>query len=242
MNNIQCPICKTKFIEELNNHKKMKFIKIPGQDYEMGQYQVTQEEWTEVMGNNPSRFKHVKNLPVEQVSWNDAQEFIKKLNEKQDGYQYALPTEEQWEYCCRAGSTTMYYFGDNDEQLKHYIWYCGNSDEKTHPVGQLKPNAYGLYDMHGNVWEWCENLYSPNNSVRVVRGGSWGSHAGYCRSGYRAWDAPSEGYDYVGFRLIRTSISLNHNIESTYNCTHQYVHYTGLSESFNYCKLCGRKE
>ena len=182
----------------------MKFIKISERDYEMGQYQVTQEEWTEVMGSNPSHFKHDKNLPVEQVSWNDVQTFIKKLNEIQDDDKYALPTEEQWEYCCRAGSTTEYSFGDDIEQLKDYAWYWDNSENRTHPVGQLKPNAYGLYDMHGNVWELCENLYTPDSSYRVVRGGSWNNLAGICRSGNRFWDTPSLGYVFVGFRLVRT--------------------------------------
>ena len=182
----------------------MKFIKIPEQNYEMGQYQVTQEEWTEVMGNNPSYFKYTSNLPVEQVSWHDTQEFIKKLNEKQDSYKYALPTEAQWEYCCRAGSITEYSFGDDVEQLKDHAWYLDNSNEKTHSVGQKKSNAWGLYDMYGNVWEWCENLYDSYSSCCVVRGGSWFNGAGGLRSAYRYGVTPYDRHYLVGLRLVRT--------------------------------------
>jgi formylglycine-generating enzyme required for sulfatase activity len=129
------------------------------EDFEIMDTQVTQKQWQDVMGSNPSYFKNNPDNPVETVSWNDVQEFIKKLNEKNDGYVYDLPTEEQWEYACRAGTQTAYSFGDDPKDLKDYAWYWENSENTTHPVKQKKPNAWGLYDMHGNVWEWCKDVY-----------------------------------------------------------------------------------
>ena len=137
--------------------------------------------------------------PVEQVSWNDVQEFIKKLNQKEGTNKYRLPSEAEWEYACRAWSTSRFCFGDSDGSLGQYAWYNSNSSKKTHPVAQKKPNTWGLYDMHGNVWEWCEDLYGDytsdhvNNpkgpssgSRRVYRGGSWYRSARYCRSANRS--------------------------------------------------------
>ena len=163
----------------------------------MGKYEVTQEQWEAVMGSNPSNFKGAKN-PVEQVSWEDCEKFIGKLKEKVSGRDFRLPTEAEWEYACRAGSTTDYCYGDGDESLDEYAWYYGNSESKTHPVGQKKANAWGLYDMHGNVWEWCSDWYGDyadgavsdpkgpeSGSARVLRGGSWGGNARDCRSACR---------------------------------------------------------
>ncbi len=169
------------------------------QPFEMGKYQVTQEQWQAVMGDNPSYFKGEANLPVEQVSWDDVQEFLKRLNAKNNGYQYRLPTEAEWEYACRAG-TTGDYAGNIDEMA----WYGKNSGVKTHPVRQKKPNLWGLYDMHDNVREWCadwygENYYQQSSEVdpigpstgsgRVLRGGCWYLYAAYLRAAnrYRAF-------------------------------------------------------
>lgn len=186
----------------------MKFVKIPGKDFEMSAYQCTQKEWKVIMGSNSSHFKG-ESLPVETVSFNDVQEFINKLNEKQDRYIYRLPTEEDWEFCCRAGSTTDFCFGDSKEELKEYAWFLYNSECKTHPVGEKKPNDFGLYDMHGNVWEWCDSFYFKNetdpSSYRALRGGAWGSNAQDVRcSGRNFTRAGSRSY-FVGFRLARTA-------------------------------------
>lgn len=188
-------------------------------DFEMMATQVTQAQWEKFMGNNPSRFRGNPNNPVEMVSWYDVQEFIKKLNAKKDGYLYRLPTEAEWEYAARghrSKSQTAYCFGDDVSMLVHYAWFYGNSDNKTHPVGLKKPNSFGLYDMHGNVWEWCEDAYANYNknhwrdpvnhsgSGRVVRGGSWDSDARGARSGWRDYVHPGYRAGNVGFRLVRT--------------------------------------
>jgi len=164
----------------------------------LGKFLVTQEQWAAVMGNNPSSFKGPKN-PVETVTWNDCQKFLEKLNAKigtQRG-KFVLPTEAQWEYACRAGSTTGYCFGDNESGLGEYAWYQLNSGDNMHPVGEKKPNAWGLYDMHGNAWEWCQDWHdggyyaeSPTDdppgpatgSAHVFRGGCIYEQAWNCRS------------------------------------------------------------
>jgi len=183
----------------------------------MGKYQVTQAQWRAVMGNNPSRFEGCDQCPVEQVSWNDAQEFISRLNSRvDDEFRYGLPTEAQWEYACRAGTT-----GDYAGNLDEMAWYSGNSGSKTYPVGQKKPNAWGLYDMHGNIWEWCQDWYdsgyyakSPGvdprgpegGSDRVHRGGGWGDDGRGCRSALRGNYSPGNRFDYLGFRFTRTPL------------------------------------
>ncbi|KAF0248051.1 MAG: hypothetical protein FD167_2546, partial [bacterium] len=183
---------------------------IISRSFEMGKYQITQKRWQAVMGNTPSYFKG-DDLPVEQVSWLDVQEFVNKLNTKSSKYFYSLPTEAQWEYACRA-TTTGDYAGNLDEMA----WYASNSDNKTHPVGQKLPNTWGLYDMHGNVWEWCEDwfgnyssgsLMDPNGAssgeYRVFRGGSWFSPANLCRSAFRSIYNPGYCLINLGFRLVR---------------------------------------
>ena len=184
----------------------------------MGKYEVTQAQWKTVMGNNPSQFKKNQN-PVEMVSWNDSQDFLKKLSQKAGGT-FRLPTEAEWEYACRAGSTTEYCFGDDESRLGDYAWYFTNSGSKPYSVGRKKPNAWGLYDMHGNIWEWCEDYYdecfyskspveNPCNTGtegdRVLRGGVWGGGADLCRSAARAPFNPAYTLHFIGFRVVCVS-------------------------------------
>jgi len=184
----------------------------------LGKYAVTQGEWEAIMGSNPSRFRDDPRLPVEQASWEDAQEFIQKLNAQEKGTQYRLPTEAEWEYATRAGATTAYSFGDDVSQLRAYAWYDDNSGNRTHPVGQLQPNTRGLYDMHGNVWEWVQDWYGAyaaetavdpqgptSGSYRVHRGGSWFNDAGNSRSAYRGGGRPGACSRFLGLRLLRTA-------------------------------------
>jgi len=194
----------------------------PGADHEvtltkpfyMGKYEVTQEQWEGAMGNNPSSKTKVAKLPVTDVSWNDCQDFIKKLNAKTNGG-YRLPTEAEWEYSCRAGTSTAYSFGNN--LTKADANYDDSKIGKPVAVGSYKPNAFGLYDMHGNVWEWCEDWHSeyPTGAVtdtagpltgngRVLRGGSFGYLVSWARSSYRAYGTPASRNVYGGFRLART--------------------------------------
>ena len=185
------------------------------QGFEMSAMPVTQAQYAAVMGNNPSSFKG-DDLPVESVSWQDAMEFCERLSKK-TGRAYTLPTEAQWEYACRAGSTARYCFGDDESLLADYAWYRKNSERTTHPVGKKKPNDWGLYDMHGNVWEWCLDRWdedyknapddgrvreSDEGSRRVFRGGSWGSSAELCRCSYRGGYHPDYRYDDLGFRVV----------------------------------------
>jgi formylglycine-generating enzyme required for sulfatase activity len=185
----------------------------------LGIYQVTQEQYEQVMGQTPSKFKGAKN-PVEQVSWEDAVQFCRKLSrlpaEKAAGRVYRLPSEAEWEYACRAGKTTEYCFGDDEGKLAEYGWFDENSESKTHPVGQKSPSPWGLYDMHGNVWEWCQDWYDEDYykdslkedprgpllaSSRVCRGGSWRSFAGGCRAALRCGNTPSHRASILGFRV-----------------------------------------
>jgi formylglycine-generating enzyme required for sulfatase activity len=134
------------------------------EDFEMGKFLITQKQWLDVMGENPSHFKNVENWenhPVENVSWNDVQAFITKLNELDDKYTYALPTEEEWEYAARGGHDMKDFKYAGSNNLDEVGWYYSNSNGKTHPVGQKLPNSIGLYDMSGNVWEWTSSVYGP---------------------------------------------------------------------------------
>ena len=169
----------------------------------LSETEVTQEVWQKVMGANPSKFNGASN-PVEQVSWNDCQSFCQSSGLR-------LASESEWEYACRAG-TTGPYAGD----LALMAWFDDNSGNSTHPVKQRKPNAWGLYDMHGNVWEWCEDGYAESASstqqastgnvgARVLRGGGWNGGASDCRSAYRTYYAPGYSNDFLGFRVARTS-------------------------------------
>lgn len=186
-------------------------------DFYMGKYLVTQEEYEKVMKENPSHFKNCPRCPIENVSWEDAQEFIKRLNAKNDGYKYRLPTEAEWEYACRAGTKTRFYWGDDleEKQIGRYAWYDENADYETHEVGLKLPNAFELYDMSGNVREWCDDWYAEypsrsttnKNSVmtglyRIVRGGSWIDLGYSARCAYRHYYEPSAFFNDLGFRLI----------------------------------------
>jgi len=173
-----------------------------------------------VVGNNSSRFTGDGRLPVEQVSWDDCQEFIRKLNSKGEGT-FRLPTEAEWECSCRAGTTTIYYFGDEESRFGDYGWHNENSEGKTHLVGGKQPNPWGLYDMHGNVWEWCQDWYGdypsgeeidptgPSSGLfRVFRGGSWNDSLEYCRSVDRYRYTPEHRNSLLGFRLAFLSAGI----------------------------------
>jgi formylglycine-generating enzyme required for sulfatase activity len=227
--------------EESNDEKPIH--KVTLNSFHIGKYPVTQKQWVEIMGNNPSHFKGNDNHPVEVVSWNDTQEFIKKLNQK-TGQNYRLPSEAEWEYAARGGqqSKGYKYAGSND--IEEVAWYYENSGEKkqveyiekkylglsktkktkieitnrqTHPVGQKKPNELGIYDMSGNIWEWCEDTWhdnyknAPNNNSawvdekyanRVLRCGSWRNYSEYCRTALRGYNSPTYRSNYNGFRLV----------------------------------------
>jgi len=245
------------------NKLKMKFIYIPPGAFQMGSplseigrdddevqhtvminngffisaTEVTQGQWRQLMDSNPSHFAgQGDDYPVEQVSWNDCQAFIQQLNEKEGTDKYRLPTEAEWEYACRAGSTTAFANGENTGKtceiiphLDETAWYCGNSSHLPQPVGTKKPNAWGLYDMHGNVQEWCldscewQSIWTRRASVhtdtyqdqiadprsttgiyRIFRGGSWTQSARYARSADRGFFRPSTRRTYIGFRVVKT--------------------------------------
>jgi formylglycine-generating enzyme required for sulfatase activity len=185
----------------------------------MGRYEVTQKEWREVMGYNPSSFKG-DDLPVEKVSGYNVQKFIEKLNEKEGTDKYRLPSEAEWEYACRAGTTTRYSFGDSESKLGDYAWYCDNSGSKTHSVGKKRANPWGLYDMHGNVYERVQDKWHYNytgaptdgsawessgsrRDARVSRGGGWNRPGGSCLSANRNEVLLGTSRYYIGFRLLK---------------------------------------
>jgi formylglycine-generating enzyme required for sulfatase activity len=195
-------------------------------------HEVTQGQYKAVMGENPSRFQGSENRPVEQVSWLDAVKFCNKLSEqdgrKHDGSEgaqlsnpggngYRLPTEAEWEYACRAETEALYPFGDDASAVGRYAWYIENSAKATHPVGVKPPNPWGLYDMMGNVWEWCADSYDEKYDVsyrpsgppgtrrashRAIRGGAWECFAGFCRPAYRGSFQQEFRGDFLGFRVV----------------------------------------
>ena len=184
-------------------------------DYYIGETEVTQELWTAVMWSNPSSFKGSDQLPVESVSWNDCQAFITKLNEL-TGKNFRLPTEAEWEFAARGGNASEGYTYSGSNTLGDVAWYFSNSSRKTHEVATKAPNELGLYDMSGNVWEWCQDWYGSyssdvqtdptgptSGSARVVRGGGWSIDDYDCRVAYRYTGYPS-GYSryYLGLRLV----------------------------------------
>ena len=197
----------------------------------MGRYEVTQEQWQRVMGSNPSYFneerlgRDTRNHPVENISWYDVQEFLRKLNGEDGIDVYRLPSEAQWEYAARAGSKTLYFFGDDFKQLHEYDWYDDNiKTDSTYPVGQLKPNPWGLYDVYGNVMERCADPYHKNYigapadgsvwetggdlSFRVSRGGAWTASAYLAYSAVRSKGNPHNRWRSVGFRIMIPSSNI----------------------------------
>lgn len=191
----------------------------------LGATEVTQEQWDRVMRDNPSKFKGEKNLPVESLTWEDAVQFCEKLTKREragkrlpEGHEYRLPTEAQWEYACRAGTE-----GDFAGELEEMAWYEQNSGGKTHPVGKKKTNGWGLYDMHGNVSEWCSDWhaeYDSGTSVcdptgpkigskQIARGGNWSNPPEPCASGARRAETPPYRTHGVGFRVILTRIEVS---------------------------------
>ncbi len=198
----------------------------------MGKYPVTQGEWKALMGKTPAQQEKKAEeewqlgirgegdrYPMYYVSWEEAQAFIAKLNQREPGERYRLPTEAEWEYACRAGSESAYCFGNDEQVLGEYGWYDGNSGGRAHPVGEKLPNAWGLHDMHGNVWEWVQDWYdeayyksSPKadppgpstGSLRVSRGGGWDSAPRLLRSAFRDNISPGDRGYHLGFRLLRT--------------------------------------
>lgn len=236
----------------VRNSIEMEFILVPAGDFEMGspsnekrrklwespvhkvtikkpfylgRYPVTQEQWSKVMGNNPSYFRGEKH-PVETVSWEDVQVFIQKLNAVENTGEknpvYRLPTEAEWEYAARAGTTGSYFFGGDESKLKEYAWFLRNSGLETHPVGLKKPNPLGFYDIYGNVGEWVQDEYhisykgAPSDGraweslfpsvsvpVRIRRGGGWNGNAGCCRSAERLFAAQDKKLNSLGFRVVK---------------------------------------
>ena len=194
-----------------DNERPMHLVTLS--DYYMGETEVTQALWLEVMGKNPSSYRGDLQRPVESVSWNDCQEFITKLNEK-TGKTFRLPTEAEWEYAARGGSKSRGYKYAGSNDLDKVGWYEDNSSETTHPVKQKQANELGLYDMTGNVWEWCADRFGDYGSSaqtnptgpstgdkRVFRGGGWFSYARYYRVATRNWDTPSLRFYKLGLRL-----------------------------------------
>jgi len=215
------------YIERLPSEVPKRRVRITKPFY-LSVSEVTQTQYERVVGDNPSRFKEDPTCPVEMVTWDEASAFCRKLGElpeERSGQRaYRLPTEAEWEYSCRAGTTTTWYSGDDEAGLKEIAWYSANSGRKTHPVCEKTPNAWGLYDMHGNVWEWCQDWWAVDyygasplddptgptgGSVRVYRGGGWYDDASLCRASYRRWDGPGLRYGLRGFRLAR-AVSFPH--------------------------------
>ncbi len=213
----------------LANEKDSKYDEYPRHQvhvssFEIMSTEVTQETWATLMRNNPSHFKGNR-LPVEKVSWYDVQEFIQELNKYDPSYTYRLPTEAEWEYACRAGEDgSRFSWGDDLDysRLPAYAWYNSNSQGTTHAIASKLPNKWGLYDMHGNVQEWCQDYYSdqyyksspvsnPRGSIsgkyRSTRGGYWAFMASSCRSASRRFEDPSEKKFYLGFRLVRVPMN-----------------------------------
>ena len=214
--------------------EKSPSINVTLSTFEIGKYPITQQQWQDIMGENPSHFSNCPDCPVENVSWNDIQKFLKKLNVRYPGKNYRLPTEAEWEFAARGGNQSQEhtYSGSNDPD--EVGWYWKNSGDqllegewdrdkitrnncRTHPVGKKHPNELGIYDLSGNVWEWCQDWYGTyskgpethpqgpqKGDSRVLRGGSWYNYADHLRVSNRHSNDPSRRSSYIGFRLART--------------------------------------
>ncbi|MBK6993609.1 MAG: formylglycine-generating enzyme family protein [Lewinellaceae bacterium] len=178
--------------------------------FSIGKYEVTQADWFEIMGARPSYNKNCEECPVENVSWNDIQDFLKALNKKYPGKNYRLPSEAEWEYAARGGNKSQGYLYAGSNDLKKVAWYSSNSGSKTHPVGELIANELSIFDMSGNVYEWCQDYYKayPNckaygseGVTPVIRGGGWDNSPQGCHTAYRSGKKPAGRDVYLGFRL-----------------------------------------
>jgi formylglycine-generating enzyme required for sulfatase activity len=179
-----------------------------GKPFYMGKYEVTQAQYEKIMGENPSKYRGESNLPVESVSWHKAVEFCQRVSQIV-GKTVRLPTESEWEYACRAGTTTRFYSGNSDIKLANTGWFSDNSNNKTHPVGRKTPNAWGIYDMHGNVMEWCQDLVPASERLsgwrvpaRIVRGGGFLHGPWHCRSASRDYGEEDQDAPFLGFRVV----------------------------------------
>ena len=183
--------------------------------YYIGKYEVTQKQWRDIMGTDPSNFKNCDDCPVENVSWNDVQEFLEKLNQK-IGKKYRLPTEAEWEYAARGGNKSKGYTYAGSNNIENVAWHSTNSGYKTHEIAKKQENEIGLYDMSGNVWEWCSDWYgrsyyentlennptgASSGSSHVLRGGSWAGYPTLCRVARRYYDVPNDRDMDLGFRV-----------------------------------------
>jgi formylglycine-generating enzyme required for sulfatase activity len=200
---------------------RIKFPVTITRDFWIGKYEVTQGEFATVTGRNPSHFTGDSNRPVEKVTFFDASNYCaavslreRKAGRLPDGYEYRLPSEAEWEFACRAGSTNRFAFGDETALADQYAWTAENCDAATHAVGQKRPNSWGVFDMHGNVWEWCSDWFEPYPAMpltdpvgpvaskfKVFKGGGWNQDADYARASSRFMMSPSNGIHFVGFRL-----------------------------------------
>ncbi|GBO53378.1 serine/threonine kinase [Pseudanabaena sp. lw0831] len=205
----------TNEIGRRDNESPISEVNIPA--FYMAKFVVTQEQWVAIMGSNPALFRENLQAPVENISWLEAQDFCRKLAARSQ-HLYRLPSESEWEYACRAGTNTAYHFGDGPTELVDYAWFADNANKRSHPVGQKVPNPWGLYEMHGGVWEWCEDVWHDNfngapadgsawvsdgyTSRRVRKGGSWSNEAKLCRAASREWHWQSDRYNDIGFRVV----------------------------------------
>lgn len=204
--------------EKLKDESPRRTVRIERGFY-IGKYEITQKQWTALMGKNPALIQGNDNLPVEQISWEAAQEFIEKLNALDEG-RFRLPSEAEWEYACRAGSADKWSCGSDPKELEKYAWFNANSGGTSHVVGTKQPNRFGLYDMEGNVWEWVQDWYhdsyadapadgsgwmkkDPEQPWKIARGGVFHMSAELARPSYRATNYETENGNWYGFRVVR---------------------------------------